>query len=126
MTRILDATCVDNVVRVAGHVVTPTPTIITQGKRSSSGILIMEGDRATYVATNTADIEDFLQKTNDALSAITSALGTISSSLTAIAASDGSLGLIATIAANVAAISSNSSTISSKASEMITMKGNLK
>lgn len=112
MTRILEATCQAGVVKVAGHTVVPTPTILSQGTQSSTGLLIMEGDRATYIATNTTDLVT-------TLTAIASSLGTIASSLVSIAASDGSPGLIISIGVAAAQLTAAQAALT-------TLKGNLK
>lgn len=111
MAKILTATCVDGVVKVGDHVITPV-VILTQGTESSGGLLIIDEDRATYIATNTTDIVELL-------SSIQSVLGTIASALTTTVAATGSAPAIAAVAIMVA-------TINGAATSLGTQKVNLK
>ncbi len=96
MTRILEASCVGGVVTCDGDVVTPV-TILTQGVQSSTGILILDGELSTYVATNTTDIVTTLTK-------LGSVLSTIASALTALGAAIPTMLPPPTLAASVASI----------------------
>lgn len=112
MTRIFDAVCESSVVRVEGHTIDPTPTIPSQGKKSSTGAYILYEGKAFYLTSNATDIADFLTQMNSALSTIASVLPTI-------AGATGDLGAIAAAASAAASLNTVASTLN-------TMKVNLK
>ncbi len=78
MTRIFDAECENQIVKVAGHTVEPV-VILSQGKRSSEGILAIDAEKATYVTSNAEELAE-------ALDEIAGALGLIATALTGIGA----------------------------------------
>ncbi len=59
MSKILDASCVAQVVTVEGKPVA-TAVIQSQGTSASNGVLLMEGDKQTYIASNASDISDLI------------------------------------------------------------------
>lgn len=61
MTRVLRATCDASGVVTCEGVTVPAARVLTAGKAASSGILILDEDRADYVATNTTDIEALIE-----------------------------------------------------------------
>lgn len=81
MTRIFDATCVAGVVKVEGIEI-PDVEIITQGTKSSTGILILNGNEKKYVTANTTDIVDFLDEVAGVLNTIATTLTAIGSGMT--------------------------------------------
>lgn len=113
MTRIFDAECENSIVKIGDHEITRLPpTIITQGKKGSTGVFLLYGNKSFYVASNTSDIVDFLDH-------VASVLGTISSSMTELAAAIGGAPLILSTAAKVVQVNAI-------ASQLSTMKENLK
>lgn len=112
MARIFPATCIAGVVQVDGHTILPTPTIISQGTQSSTGVMILHGNTAYYVATNATDLADTLTQ-------VQNVLGTVASSLNALA---GGIGIPALILSTAAAATS----INAVATTLGTMKVNLK
>ncbi len=73
MSKILDATCVGGVV-TAELVAVPSAEILSEGVGASTGILVMEEDKATYVTSNASDLKSALDKIASALTSIASAL----------------------------------------------------
>jgi hypothetical protein len=76
MSKVLDATCVNHKVTCEG-VEVPNVTVLSEGVSASSGLLILEDDRKTYVARTSPDLKSTLEK-------VISALGQIATALTAI------------------------------------------
>lgn len=69
MSKVLDATCANNKVTCEG-VEVPNVTILSEGIAESSGLLILEEDKKTYVAKTTPDLKSALQLIISALTAI--------------------------------------------------------
>lgn len=109
MTKLLEATCENNVVKVGGLVV--EAEVVTQGKQSSTGIVLLNEDRAFYIATNTTDIVTVIEK-------LSSVLGNISGALTGLQGGPWS-GPPPVIAPDIAAIAAAQSSLN-------TLKVNLK
>lgn len=78
MSKILEATCENSIVRCEGVVITGV-TVLSKGKASSSGILVIEEDKKTYIASTVADLETTLTQVSTALANISSALSAIDS-----------------------------------------------
>jgi hypothetical protein len=76
MSKILDATCAGGMV-TAGGVPVPAAAILSEGVGPSSGVLVMEKDKATYLTSNAADLKETLGKTADALTKIATTLTSI-------------------------------------------------
>lgn len=85
MTKVLEATCTAGVVLV-GTLPVPTAEILSAGVGESSGVLLLDEDRAAYIADTTPDLETTLAKLSSSLGDISSALTTIANTLTAIGA----------------------------------------
>lgn len=79
MSKMLDATCVAGVVTAGGFPVA-SAEILSKGIGPSSGLLILDEDRAKYVGNTVADLES-------TLTTLASVLQTIATSLTSIGAS---------------------------------------
>jgi hypothetical protein len=75
MSKILAATCVSGVVKVGSLPV--DAEILSEGVASSSGVVVLEDDQATYIAKTSPDLKTTLEK-------IASALGQLVTALTAI------------------------------------------
>lgn len=78
MSKALDATCSNGVVKV-GSVTVPGAAILSEGIGSSSGVMIMDEDRATYIARTTPDLKTALEKIATALTQIATALTALDS-----------------------------------------------
>lgn len=81
MSRILDATCVANVVKVEGKVVSPV-TILSQGVKSSTGVALLESDKLTYVASNASDISDLISQLSTLVQSISDAFSAFGTAMT--------------------------------------------
>ena len=69
MSKVLDATCVNNKVTCEGSEV-PNVTVLSEGVAESSGLLILEDDRKTYVPKTSPDLKAALELIISALTAI--------------------------------------------------------
>lgn len=78
MSKMLDATCVSGVVTSGGFPVAAAE-ILSKGVGPSTGLLILDEDRAKYVTSNATDLES-------TLTTLASVLTTIATSLTSIGA----------------------------------------
>lgn len=76
MSRLLEATCSAGVVTCEG-VPVPAAEILSEGVGSSAGFLILDGEKAYYVAKTSPDLKTTLEQVSSALGAIVSALSTI-------------------------------------------------
>lgn len=81
MIKILSATCVDNKVTVAGQEI-ENVIILNQGTAESEGVVFIDGDTVTYIASNAGDLAITLEKLADALSKITATLTAIGGGMT--------------------------------------------
>lgn len=78
MTKALEASCTAGIV-TAGALPVVGAEILSEGVGSSSGILILDEDRKTYIPKTSGDLKTTLEK-------LASALGKIASTLTSIGA----------------------------------------
>jgi hypothetical protein len=76
MSKVIEATCVAGVV-TADTVPVPDAEILSEGVASSSGVLVMDEDKATYIAKTSPDLKETLDKLASALDNIASALSAI-------------------------------------------------
>lgn len=84
--KVLPATCnATSVVTAEGVSVLPV-TILSMGKKSSSGFLLMDGEQAYYVASNATDIKDLISS----LVTIINQVATIATALDAVTVAPGS------------------------------------
>ena len=80
MSKTLTASCSAGVVTVGG--ITVQAEILSEGKGSSSGALILDEGKAVYIASNATDLKQTLAKIQDALTKITSTLTAIGAGMT--------------------------------------------
>lgn len=80
MSKVLPASCVNNKVTVEGKEV--EATILSQGKASSTGIVIIEDDKVTYIALNTTDLATTIEKACEMIQDISLILTSIGSGMT--------------------------------------------
>lgn len=113
MSKILAASCVDNKVTVEGKEIEGA-IILSQGKASSTGIVIIEEDKVTYIAMNTTDLATTIDKTVELINAIAPILTAIGAGMTGPMTAPPP-----TLAADVAQLQT-------KASELLQLKDNLK
>lgn len=67
MSKVLIATCNASGKVTAGGVQIPTATVLSEGKQASSGILILDGDKAWYIALSSSDLKTTIDKVAQAL-----------------------------------------------------------
>lgn len=60
MSKILDASCSPLGVVTSEGVPVPAAVVLSEGKKQSSGVLLMEADKARYVTSNASDIKDLI------------------------------------------------------------------
>lgn len=80
MSKVLSASCSGGVVTVAGAIV--QATILSEGIGNSEGVVILDKDKAFYIATNATDLKTTLQKISDALAKIGETLTAIGAGMT--------------------------------------------
>lgn len=128
MSKILDATCDATGKVKVGTVEVPDAIVMSAGKQQSSGILIIDGDRAKYLTLSVTDLESTLEKTSQALAKSVEAIQAIATLFTAIGA--GMTGPTTappgTLAVDVANINSKAADITAVKNDIDQLKGALK
>lgn len=128
MSKVLAATCNATGVVTAESVVVPDAVVLSEGKQASSGTLLMDEDKAWYMASSATDIKTTLEKNIAALDDLTSVLTTIANTLTAIGT--GMTGPTtappAALATGVVEILAKVTTLATTKTAMNTLKGALK
>ncbi len=82
MSKVLAASCILGVVTVDG-VPVPSAEVLSEGIGASSGLLILDEDKAYYVANLSPDIDETLAQLITALDKTVTALSEIASTFTA-------------------------------------------
>lgn len=113
MSKILEATCEGGVVTSEG-VAVPGAEILSEGVGESQGLLLMQGDKKTYMASNATDLKTTIEKVVEAINKV----GTI---LTAIGA-----GMTGPTTAPPGTLATDVLELTQLATELETLKGNLK
>jgi len=80
VARILDATCENNIVKVEGKTV--PATILSQGKKASTGAALLQHDQLTYVTSNATDIKDLITQLSTLIDKIETTFTDIASGMT--------------------------------------------
>jgi hypothetical protein len=78
MSKIIEATCVGGVV-TADDVPVPAAEILSEGVGESEGILILDEDKAKYIAKTSPDLKATLEKLITTLEKLSAALTAIDS-----------------------------------------------
>ncbi len=60
MSKVLPASCENNIVTVEGQTV--EATILSQGTKASEGVVVLEESEATYLTSNATDLVLIIQK----------------------------------------------------------------
>lgn len=60
MSKVLDATCNALGIVTADGVPVQGAVVLSMGKKLSSGVLIIDEDKATYITSNASDIKDLI------------------------------------------------------------------
>lgn len=127
MSKTLRAQCSAGIVTVEGTPV-PAARVLSSGVGSSEGVLILDEDKADYIAKTVQDLDATLQDVTSALGQVVTALGQIASGLTAIGA--GMTGPTTapppTLAVTVAAITAASVQITTSQTNLTALKAMLK
>lgn len=82
MSKILNATCSANSEVTAEGTIVEDAVILSEGKQQSSGVLLMQGDKATYLTSSATDIKTTIEKLSDALDKIKDILQSIGAGMT--------------------------------------------
>jgi hypothetical protein len=128
MSKILNASCdAAGVVKVEGITV-PEAVVMSAGKQSSTGLVIIDKKNVKYLTLNTTDLETLIDKTSSALDDISAAINKIALTLTSIGA--GMTGPTTappgTLVADVLEIAGKVAEINAVKIELDTLKGALK
>lgn len=113
MTRALNATCENNVVKISGLTVEEAQ-ILSKGIGSSSGVCIISHDKVYYLPNNVSDLETTLTKLVSAIQKIATVFTSIGTGMTGVTTAPPP-----TLAADVIELNA-------MATELNTLKGNLK
>lgn len=89
MSKLLPATCSQASIVTADGVQVEGATILSEGKQSSSGVLLIDGDRIWYIASSASDLKTAIGKIADALQAAATGLNAAGSALNGIAGGSG-------------------------------------
>jgi len=80
MSKILEASCVGNVVSIEGAPV--EAEILSEGVGSSTGCALMEKEKIFYITSNASDLKTTLEKAVSAIEKISAALLAIGAGMT--------------------------------------------
>lgn len=82
MSKILDASCDASGKVTCEGVEIPTATVLSEGKKASTGVMLLDGSKARYVTSSATDIKDL----------ITSLVEIVNQTAVILSAIDGTLG----------------------------------
>lgn len=119
MSRVVEATCEDGIVSFLGTQIEGVE-VLSAGAGQSSGIMIIDGEKAYYVATNAGDLDFTIQYLIDTIEDVASALQTVADTLTAIGT-----GMTGASTAPPGALPGNVTTINNKIVELNQTKDDL-
>ena len=119
MSKVIEATCVDGKVSVAGNVI-DSVEILTAGVGESSGLLIIDADKAYYLTVNTPDLKTTVEKVIELIEDLASAITKTADTLTAIGT-----GMTGSTTAPPAALPGNVTFINNKVTELNATKNDL-
>lgn len=127
MSKVLEATCAVGVVESEG-VPVPVAEIFSEGVGPSEGVLIVDKEKAFYIAKTSPDLDATLAQINAALTQTATAISLIATALTAIGA--GMTGPTTapppTLAAQVAAITATGVQVTAANTLLQTLKAMLR
>lgn len=78
--KFIDASCQNNQVTADGKVV--PAEILSQGKKSSTGVMLMDEDKRAYLTSNATDIADLITKLESLVQLISDTFSAIGSGMT--------------------------------------------
>lgn len=82
MSRIFEATCLGNVVKIAGKPIVDA-SVLSEGVKASTGVALMQGDEVSYITSNATDIKDLITNVKavvDQIQLVLTALDAVSTS----------------------------------------------
>ena len=105
MSKMIEASCVAGIV-TAGGVPVPVATKLCEGVGASTGVLILDEDKADYIAKTSPDLKTTLTKIVSILTQLTTALTVIDAKVlvTTCGAGAGSTAPLPLATANIASI----------------------
>lgn len=121
MSKTLAATCSGSAVKVDG-VAVPSAVILSEGVGESTGVVLLDEDKAFYLAKISPDLKTAIERTIEGLEAAKTALTETATVLPIIAAP----GTTAAATAAAAQITSAVGSMTSAISALNTLKGALK
>jgi hypothetical protein len=128
MSKILTATCDAQGKVTADSVVVDIAQVLSEGKQASSGILIIDGNKAWYMPSSATDIKTSIEKLIAVITDAAAALTQVGTTLTSIGA--GMTGPTTappgTLATDVVNINSKVTALNATKAELETLKGALK
>ncbi len=98
-------------------------TILSQGTKSSSGVVLLEEELSTYVTSNSVDIAKLIEDTNSLLGKVVDALTQVVVSLSALDAVTTTPG---SAAATIALVTTKNALITTANATLLLTKDNLK
>ncbi len=127
-SKLLDATCDPAGVVSVGSVTVPAAQVLSEGKQQSTGVLLLEADKARYITSNATDIITTIERLTDVLDRTAEALTQIATTLTSIGAgmTGGTTAPPGTLAADVTTINGKVTALNAIKTELDTLKGALK
>lgn len=128
MSKVLEATADASGKVTAGGIVVQEAVVQSEGKQVSSGLLILDGEKAYYIPSSATDIKTTIEKLISVIDNAAQALTKAASTFTAIGA--GMTGPTTapppTLATDVADIAAKVTALNAVKSELNTLKGALK
>ncbi len=128
MSKVLDATCDAQGMVTAEGVQVPAASVLSEGKAASSGVLLLDQDKARYLPSSASDIAATIDKVVKVLDDLAPALTQIATILTSIGA--GMTGPTTapppTLATDVLQITAKVTALNATKTELNTLKGALK
>lgn len=82
MSKVLSATCNASGKVTSDSVIVNESVVLSEGKQSSSGVLVLDEDKAWYLTSSATDIKTTLEKVASALTEIANALTAIGAGMT--------------------------------------------
>lgn len=89
MSKVLDATCSASSKITADGIEVVGAVILSEGKKASAGVAVMDGDKVWYLTSNAADLKDAIDLAAQALTQAAAGLTAAGSGLDGIAPGSG-------------------------------------
>lgn len=82
MSKIMDATCSAAGVVTAQGVPVDVATVLSEGNQASSGILLIDGDKAWFFPSSATDIKSTIEQVADAITRIANLITLVGAGMT--------------------------------------------